>query len=232
LKLVGIDLSTDPGKCGVCVLEDALITYVGLGDSALQHPQWLLVHCAGADVVAIDVPFGWPKPLVDSLASYVIGVPLNRNRRQYQLRTTDLWVKQTLPLSNPKSVSTDKLGSTAIVGTNLLHDLSRKGFGLSPQESGAHPTVIEVYPAASLQAWGLSGMRKEDVIGSLKQKFAFTTSKVNGKTILTNAHCFDALIATLTARAYVDGDTSDPPSDIPCDVLRAEGWIRIPIRGR
>ena len=99
----------------------------------------------------------------------------------------------------------------------------RNGFELSSKESEAHPTVIEVYPAASLQAWDFSGMRKEGAIVSLKQEFAFIAGAAHEKTMLTNAHCFDALIATLTARAYMDGDTYDPLSDIPCDILRAEG---------
>jgi hypothetical protein len=132
VKFVGIDLSADPKKTGICVLEDDSVAYVCLGSTTASHPDWLVDHCARADIVAMDVPFGWPKPFVEALTGYEIGVALERDRRRYLRRVTDAFVTETLPQRlpsevrppNPFAVATDKLGVTAMVGTVLLNALS------------------------------------------------------------------------------------------------------------
>ncbi len=62
MRRVGIDMAADPRNCAVCVLEDEFVGYVRLGTGAAEHPEWLFEHCSEASVVAVDVPFGWPKP--------------------------------------------------------------------------------------------------------------------------------------------------------------------------
>jgi hypothetical protein len=44
VKLIGIDLSTHPRDCGVCMLENNAVTYIGHGSSINEHPDfaWLL----------------------------------------------------------------------------------------------------------------------------------------------------------------------------------------------
>lgn len=226
MKLVGVDLSTDPNKTGVCTLDEGRICASLCRGPSDQHTERLLKRCSDAYVVAVDVPFGWPKPFIEALAGYHIGVPFDLPRKQYQLRTTDLWVKDNFPPLQPKSVSTDKLGSTAIAGTNLLHALSKNGFRLSPQEVSVYAAVIEVYPAASLRAWDLRDYTKDETLRRLQEEFGLAIDETTKQELLGNVHCFDALIATLTAREYASGSTFDPPEDI----LRTEGWIRIPSR--
>lgn len=149
-------MAVDPRNCGVCVLGGNAVTHVGHGRSALEHSEWLVEHCSGANAVGVDVPFGWPRPFVDALRDYKIGVALNHDRRPYRLRSTDAWIAETLPQvltrsvrpPTPFSVSTDKLGATAMLGTILLGALSGE-FRLSPRQSGVSGAVLEVYPAAS-----------------------------------------------------------------------------------
>lgn len=234
---MGIDLATDPRKCGVCVIKGRTITHVGHGSADPLHPSWLLRYCSGADAVGIDVPFGWPKRFIEMLCSYEIGAAFDRERRPYRLRTTDIWVNETLPQRiqrdapppNPFSVSTDKLGATAMVGTILLQNLSNE-FEVSPRCSGKTPAVLEVYPSASLWTWGLRhrSMDVDSALRSLKNAFGLDVREDDRRQLLESRHCFDALVAALTALEYADGKTFDPPECVPDRILKMEGWIRVP----
>ncbi len=239
MRFVGVDLATEPEACGVCALEENAVAYVGHGNASHEHPDWLLEHCSGSDAVGVDVPFGWPAPFVEALRDHEIGVAFGRDRRRYRLRTTDVWVADALPKRlardrrrpTPFSVSTDKLGATAMVGTVLLSSLS-ESFRLSPRQSGVPRAVLEVYPAASLWAWGLRH-RNTDVtaaLGVLREAFRLEVREDDRERLLGSRHCFDALITALTAREYGDGNTFDPPGEVSDGTLREEGWIRVPNR--
>ena len=238
MGFVGIDLSTDPCKCGVCVIEGRAISHVGHGNTASSHPDWLLRHCSGASTIGIDAPFGWPKPFIDTLRGYEIGVAFDHDRRRYRLRTTDLWINNTLrrhlqrdTAPNPFSVSTDKLGATTMMGTILLHGLF-ENFEVSPRHSGYDRAVLEVYPSASLWAWGLPhrGVDVGATLEALEDAFDLDVREDKRRQLLGSRHCFDALVAALTAREYANYNTYDPPEDVPEEVLRVEGWIRVPSR--
>ncbi len=238
MKFVGIDLSVHPTNCGVCVLEENAVVHVKYGSSA-QHPEWLLEYCSGANAVGVDVPFGWPKPYVDALRDYEIGVALEHDRRPYRLRTTDVWITETLPKCltrpvkppTPFSVSTDKLGATAMVGTRLLSALSGE-FEVWPWQDIVPRAVLEVYPAASLWCWGLRHRKIEEraTLDRLRKAFGLEIHEADERRLLESRHCFDALIAALTAQEYAAGNTFDPPKSVPERTLRVEGWIRVPNR--
>jgi hypothetical protein len=90
--------------------------------------------------------------------------------------------------------------------------------------------VIEVYPAASLWAWGLRHRDLETsvVLESLQRAFGPTIYEAEREKLLGSRHCFDALVAALTAQEYAGDNTFDPPEHISEDILKVEGWIRIP----
>jgi predicted nuclease with RNAse H fold len=232
MRLVGIDLATTPRSTGVYVLEDHAILHVGIGAGTARHPSWLVDRCAGANVVAIDVPFGWPKPFTEALAGYRVGDRLSLERNQYRLRKTDFWLKEKFPPLNPIAVATDKLGSTAIVGANLVHALRERGFYLAPA-SVMTPAAVEVYPAASLRAWGLphKNLDVPGVLDRICEAFDLSIGDQELRRVVGCRHCFDALLSSLTAREYADGLTFDPPEELSDDVLNIEGWIRVPSRG-
>ena len=247
MKIVGIDLSTSPRKCGVCVLEDDAISCVTHGRGSASDSDWLLEYCSEAQVVAIDVPFGWPKPFADALQRYRIGVALDPDRSRYMYRSTDLWVRNELPdrlprnatRPRPLSVTADRLGATAMFGTILLNSLCDEGFRLSPRTGDPFPVAIEVYPALSLWAWslpreGLGGNAdsareaRRALLGTLREGLSLSITERWETALVEVDHCFDALVAALTGRAYADGYTFDPPESLDLDVLRLEGWIRVP----
>jgi Protein of unknown function (DUF429) len=159
VKLVGVDLATVPERCGVCVIENSVVTYVGQGAARATHPEWLVEYCSEAAVVAIDVPFGWPVSFIRDLRGYKIGAALDRHRRRYTYRATDAWIADTLPEllqrsirpPRPLSVSADRIGATAMVGTLLLNCLSSTSFSICPWRDRDDPSVLEVY---RLQVFG------------------------------------------------------------------------------
>ena len=53
----------------------------------------------------------------------------------------------------PLSVSSDKIGATALRCSTLLAEMTSKG--LLVDRSGVTGVAVEVYPAASLNSWGL-----------------------------------------------------------------------------
>jgi len=238
VRLIGIDLAAAPVRTGVCVLDNGVVLHIGVGSTNCGHPSWLVDHCIGANVVAIDVPFGWPKPFTEGLAEYRIGYRLGSPRHRYQLRATDLWIRDKFPPLRPISVSTDKLGTTAIVGTNLLHALSGE-FKLAPTSSGVDRSVIEVYPAASLQAWHLpyKGYKtgpiatkvRQEILDGLQHKLGFDPAGYRAD-LAGSDHCLDALIAALTAWQYAEGTVS-APENFRREVLETEGWIWAPTLG-
>ncbi len=232
MKLVGIDFSTNPRDCGICVLEGGAITHIGRGSKAAEHPDWLVGHCAEAAVVAVDVPFGWPRPFMEALSCYRIGDALDLPREQYRLRATDFWIKENIPPLQPLSVSTDKLGSTSIVGTKLLRALDNEGFRLSPRSAVPSAAVVEVYPAASLRAWGLAHKNIETptMLETLRKAFKLAIEDADREILLRSRHCLDALVSALTAREYADGNTFYPPKYIPDETIEIEGWIHVPSR--
>ena len=205
-------------------------------------------HCSGAQVVAADVPFGWPKPFADALQNYEICVALDRDREKHKYRSTDRWVRDELSCllardvapPTPLSVSADKLGVTAMVGTLLLGSLRNGGFNLSPSIRDESPADIEVYPALSLWAWALShknykgnkdrARRKRlALMGRLCDNFDLTVRDERDEANLVGVdHCFDALVAALTGQEYVSGNTFDPPECLNHDTLQLEGWIHCP----
>ena len=118
-----------------------------------------------------------------------------------------------------------------MVGTILLHGLFEE-FEVSPRHSGYDRAVLEVYPSASLWAWSLPhrGVDVGAALQTLEDAFDLDIREDARVQLLGSRHCFDALVAALTAREYANDNSYDPPEDISEEVLRVEGWIRVPSR--
>jgi hypothetical protein len=103
-----------------------------------------------------------------------------------------------------------------MVGTILLQGLSET-FEVSPRHSGSDRAVLEVYPSASLWAWGLPhrGVDVGATLQILEDAFDLDISEDERGQLLGSRHCFDALVAALTAREYTSDNTYDPPRTYP-----------------
>ncbi|HEX8206428.1 MAG TPA: DUF429 domain-containing protein [Solirubrobacteraceae bacterium] len=237
--VLGIDLAAGAKKTYACTLDEAgekLVARVagGCGDAEL------LALGAGRRKVAIDAPFGWPRAFVDALEGHrrfdrwpaPDDGPPETFRASLSFRATDRVVMHT---RRPLSVSTDKLGVTAMRCAHLLQRFA----GSAKVNRAGTGRFVEVYPAGSLTRWGLEasgykGAEKrplellvEEIRAALPQ---LELSDEDRRLCESTDDALDALVAALTARAALLGLTDPPPRPMR-ELAAEEGWIHLPVRG-
>ena len=68
MRTLGIDLSASPTKTGACQID-----WQSLEVAFFRRPvadEDLVVAAASSDMIAIDVPLGWPEEFVDALVAH------------------------------------------------------------------------------------------------------------------------------------------------------------------
>lgn len=239
MSVLGIDLAAEPKKTYACVLEAR--------DRALHaaihrscDDERLIELAAGKEKVGIDAPFGWPRPFVEALVAHrdreawpAPATDPKAFRRTLSFRATDLHIMQT---RRPLSVSTDKLGVTAMRCAHLLHRWVAAGETVDRSGGG---TFVEVYPAAALARWGFEpggykGSGGTGALGALADRLFDALPMVlepDDKDLCrANDDAFDALVAALVTRAAALGTTDGPPADVR-ELAEEEGWIHLPRAG-
>jgi len=133
----------------------------------------------------------------------------------------------------PLSVSADRIAHVALRCAVLLAKLDAAGRPVD--RSGSGP-VVEVYPAASLRSWrldrrGYKQPARPDVLGHLVDDLltaaAWLDCGAHEEAIRRSHDVLDAVIAAMTARAAVRGQTLSP-GEADLAAARTEGWIAIP----
>lgn len=200
----------------------------GLTDGDLRA---LGTECSGPfDRVGLDCPLGWPTAFTDLLASHALGEhnpiwskPVREATAELRYRSTDtvVWKRVGRP---PISVSTDKLGSTALRAARLIQLWeSDRGEHLARDGSG---WLVEVYPAAARACWQLNTAER-DLPELTRHVPGLEITGAQGAVIAGNEHIFDALVAAFVARAAQLSRTVHPGRENR-DVALTEGWIHLP----
>ena len=117
----------------------------------------------------------------------------------------------------------------------LLDRLAARG---EPVDRAGSGKVIEAYPAPALTRWGISSVgyksrvgvtripellsRVEDALGGIEM------TPQQRELAGADHNCFDALIASLVARAAARGLTQGPETAEERDRAVREGWIHVP----
>lgn len=121
---LGIDLAAGERSTAACLMEwsgsSGTTSHVETGLS----DQRLVELADSTDKVGIDVPLGWPQAFVRALAAHHAGEPwpdVSRARLRY--RETDRYIRETVGVV-PLSVSTDRIGVTAMRAAELLRALT------------------------------------------------------------------------------------------------------------
>jgi hypothetical protein len=236
----GVDLGAQPARTAVAVIEwhpeSAEITEmrVGVDDRAIVE------LAASSNRVGIDCAFGWPDEFVDYVRAHQRGAhpdPATRGidgRRLLAYRETDRAVR-TLTGRLPLSVSTDRLGLTAMRCADLLAAFADAGSVVD--RSGTTGRLVEVYPAASLRLWGVDvagyKTRPDDrrrAAANLRSAAPWLRLDAATAILLEQSDdALDATVAALTARAHTLNGTHRPP-DAAIERARREGWIALPSR--
>ncbi len=232
----GIDLAAEPKGTALALIEfsnkKAKLSYLeqGLDDHAL------LTQTHNADKVGIDCAFGWPIKFSQFIARHqdlTSTDPIDGGmdyRRELSFRETDREIRR-LTGRWPLSVSTDRLGLTAIRCAGLLSKYQAKGIEV---ERAGSKLLVEVYPGATLRNWKLdtTGYRispeaRATLLEQLEQQAPWLEISSFGTQMIQSADCFDAVIAALAARAVHQGNYNKPASE-QLESAKFEGWIGLP----
>jgi predicted nuclease with RNAse H fold len=234
----GVDLATQPAKTGLAVLRwepgraEVVRLQLGVTDDDV-------VEVAGTvDKVGVDCPLGWPDDFLAFLAAHAGGrlapsAPEDGDalRRRLAYRHTDRVLQAAG--HRPLSVAADRIGLTAMRAALLLDRLAAGG---APVDRSGAGVVAEVYPAASLQRWGLAhrGYKREgnraargDLVRALRAQAPWLDLGAHAGLVEDSDDALDAVVAALTARAAALGRCAGPPAEHLAQARR-EGWVLVP----
>lgn len=190
-----------------------------------------------ATKVGIDCALGWPDEFVTFVADHAnLAQPQAVDggkawRGTLRFRETDRKVHERVGRW-PLSVSTDKLGITAMRCAGLLGRLAASGHVID--RSGRDGVVVEVYPGAMLRLWewDIQKYRKDpdvrhSLVQRLKRDAPWFDFDAHVDLMVESCDAFDAVVAALGARAAAVGQYHRPPSEHQARAER-EGWIILP----
>ena len=237
---VGVDLATQPAKTAVATVlwshsEAQLVALETHGTDAA-----IIAVCQSVDFVGIDAPFGWP----DAFTAFVDRHQRNTqtvgdgrtddSRRSMAFRLTDHIVAKEFGRW-PLSVSTDRIGLTAMRASSLLAQLRDLGESVDRAGDGR---FAEVYPAVALKVWGLrassykgaNSAHLPGLVDKLLELAPWLSLGPYESVCRHNDDAFDSVIAALISRAHGLAQWHRPSKD-QIDQASREGWIVVPTAG-
>lgn len=239
MRTVGVDLAA--GAPGTALAEivwagaSAVLTRLEIG---IQDADIVASVTSGEAWLGVDCPLGWPDAFADFVRAHHAGVepslgPVRGDaewRRPLVYRHTDHVVRERIGRW-PLSVSTDRLGVTALRGAGLLARLAEAGF---PVDRAAEGRLFEVYPGGSLRLWGfdttgyrVDATRRAILLDSLRERAPWLDLGAFGPLAVAKADAFDAVIAALSTRAGALR-LFEPVASGMLAVARREGWVVLP----
>lgn len=190
-------------------------------------------------IVAIDVPFGWPKDFKLALQNHKPGGHTTNNDRNFSYRLTENIIKSNSRL-HPLSGSTDKLGRTALLGSLIVHRLTNQDDRFDVQlrnQIASERKIIEVYPTATAYALAQNEPEASFTLRTFYQN-------LNGASWILesqNIDKYDAVVAAFTAYLFsMHFEVFNWPipggdrviQDLVNHYVSSEGWIWAPFRLR
>jgi len=240
MLVAGIDLAAEPKGTALALIEwnnkKAKLQELLLGVDDAE----IVEAAKGANKIGIDCAFGWPVEFFEFLTQHMNPSQTLKGidgaiewRRTLSFRETDREVRK-ITGRWPLSVSTDRLGLTAMRNAGLLARFQEAGVNVDRSGEG---TTCEVYPGATLRLWGFdtAGYRTEDnkrakLVENLMAQAPWLDLSSFEDQMLQSTDCFDAVIAALAARAVALGAYSKPATE-QIAKAKVEGWICLPCEG-
>ncbi|WKK71919.1 DUF429 domain-containing protein [Rathayibacter oskolensis] len=234
---IGVDLAAEPARTALAALEwrdgraRVLSLSLDAGDDeivALSRP---------ATTIGIDCAFGWPLEFAAFVSAHTRREIAPRTlagrdwRRRLAYRETDRAAREVTGRW-PLSVSTDRLGMTAMRCAELLDAFAAAGEEVDRSGAGR---LVEAYPAAALRHWGIETTgyktRPEAValaVEALRRAAPWLDASAGVLALMSRSNdAFDAVIAAMNARAHALGETLPVPEHLR-EAAEAEGWIALP----
>jgi predicted nuclease with RNAse H fold len=237
---LGIDLASQDKSTASCVVQWEAGRARVHPPCCPQSDDQLLEAVEAADVAGIDIPLGWPDSFVEVVAGYHAGRPWpDVTPASLCYRATDVRVERRLrELSRwrrPLSVASDRIAIPAMRAARLLTRLAERGYAVDRSGAGR---LVEAYPAAALEIWGLPSRGYKGTKGAAVRAAIFAELErrtggwlrldaITRHTCCGSDHALDALLAALIARAATQGLCERPPAGQMAMATR-EGWIALP----
>lgn len=246
LTVLGVDCAVQSKQVGLALGHwdgrGLRVERVALGSASRSAAQialeWLADH-THAPLLALDAPLGWPQPLGQQLARHRAGDALGADASELFNRVTDRFVHRQIG-KKPLDVGADRIARTAHAALAFVDELRcergwtlpmRWSRGELQQGDAAAGGLIEVYPAATLQAHAIpaKGYKGRDTEGkTARERIACAMAQMLGGSfeipeLATRSDGLDAVLCLLAARDFLLGEAM-PPAEID-ESLNREGWI-------
>jgi predicted RNase H-like nuclease len=236
MNIIGVDCATQDKNigvaCGQLTVSRLEVLEVYVGDRAGSVLEYLVNSCVreGPTLLALDAPLGWPAALGPALVGHAAGdyIPIKANT--LFRRRTDACIKKKLDRQS-LDVGADRIARTAHSALRILNALAERlstriPLAWNPQINRI--AAIEVYPAATLAAYGIParGYKEPDAKsarkGILDSLQKLLTIQCSTDSMLGDADALDAAVCVLAGADFLRGD-AHPPDD--AELAAKEGWI-------
>lgn len=237
IKVIGIDCATDVHKVGLAmgVYSNSNITMLetklGSDGNSIAEIIKGWIQTDNAVIIAIDAPLGWPEDLGNSLCKHLAGQTILVESNLLFRRETDRFIKKILR-KQPLDVGADRIARTAHAALKIIGELqisinSKIEMAWSPEKPNGI-AVIEVYPAATLQCYGIRNSKykekeqeaeRKNILYELSKHMKIECDLIH---MQQSADVLDSAVCLLAAKDYLNGDVY-----FPNDFKKAEkeGWI-------
>jgi len=237
MLLVGIDAATEPKRTGYACghLRDGVVEIDRSG--LLESPRCRdavaevivpALRAANRALIAIDAPLGWPSDMGEALSRQSAGELIHTDPQKLFRRDTDRFIEDVYK-KRPLEVGANLIARAAHAALRLLDKLRKatgKPIPLAWTAEFYGIAAIEVYPAATLIAWGCdSGGYKKDENALLRKRIAERVKDdVVGvhKFVNSPIDAFDACLCLLAAKDFIEGKAAAPRDH---QLATKEGWI-------
>ena len=232
--VIGIDAAVSVAKRGAVLASfdgETLAIDEVLPPTAIAISRRVAALPSSRLLLCVDAPLGWPASLAKCLADHHAGHAVSAEPNRLFRRESDRWIKNNID-RQPLDVGADRIARTAHAALELLGALREAldqpiPLAWSPDFIGT--ACIEVYPAATLRAHGLSSKGyKAATDASLAAREALlaalspTLSAPVRQAALAVEHIFDAVLCCLTGYDFLRGSCAAPPDS---SLAEREGWI-------
>jgi hypothetical protein len=237
MLIAGLDLAAEPKGSALAVVDFSASKGKLVSLQVDVDDADVLATSSSVTKLGIDCALGWPMEFTQFVQRHaLVEASLDlfdgdlELRRKLAYRETDRAVKEVTGRW-PLSVSTDRLGMTAIRCAGLLSKLGSAGHNVNRAGTGL---VVEVYPAASMKLWKLdsTGYRKSPdarraLLAEIHRAAPWLETASFAELMIESCDAFDAVVAALAARSAAIGlATTAPPHQR--DRAEVEGWLHLP----
>ena len=244
LTVIGIDCAAQPKNVGIALGRRSQgatrveMVYSGKreGWDVERTADLIEKEASSSILLALDAPLGWPQALAETLPAHFAGrAPRFTANEMFRRRTDDV-VKEKLD-KRPLDVGADKIARAAHAALRFLESLREAtGLAVPLAWSPGHATgvsAIEVYPAATLIAYGLlpSLSYKKSTKESKNERRKLVDGLVDiveleaaRNEMVARDDLLDAAVCVIAGVDFAEGNVVEPTGE-EIDRAKREGWI-------